>query len=373
MNGRIYDPTLGRFLQADPLIQAPKNSQSYNRYSYVFNNPMSYTDPSGYSAWTKFRDKILKPIAVIVISVYLPGSTAIWGAAAGGFGATVATGALAGYVATGSLKGALTGAFTAGVFYGVGSAFGNADVAFGSAKHFGKVLAHGMTGGVMSVLQGGKFGHGFASAGMAQFAAPGIDGIDSTTSGISAQRVIAAAVIGGTTSVITGGKFANGAVTGAFSRAFNDELHYNGKKLTWKDDDGNTVKEWDAASGRPGSTTADQDEVDYGPIPEGDYLLEQDQLQNWADVPGGDKLLSLIGRGPWPGGTGSWGEHRVWATPVAGTETFGRSGFSVHGGSTAGSAGCVDLTIHMNSFTNQFNTYFEQNPFRQNIPLKVDY
>ncbi|MEJ6477041.1 RHS repeat-associated core domain-containing protein, partial [Pseudoalteromonas piscicida] len=48
MNGRIYDPTLGRFLQADPHIQAPTNSQSYNRYSYVLNNPLSYTDPSGY-------------------------------------------------------------------------------------------------------------------------------------------------------------------------------------------------------------------------------------------------------------------------------------------------------------------------------------
>lgn len=48
MNGRIYDPTLGRFLQADPHIQAPNNTQSYNRYSYVLNNPMSYTDPSGY-------------------------------------------------------------------------------------------------------------------------------------------------------------------------------------------------------------------------------------------------------------------------------------------------------------------------------------
>ncbi|WP_371196109.1 RHS repeat domain-containing protein [Glaciecola sp. SC05] len=38
MNGRIYDPILGRFLQADPFIQGPKNSQSFNRYSYVLNN-----------------------------------------------------------------------------------------------------------------------------------------------------------------------------------------------------------------------------------------------------------------------------------------------------------------------------------------------
>ncbi|MGO2129034.1 MAG: FG-GAP-like repeat-containing protein [Pseudoalteromonas prydzensis] len=48
MNGRIYDPTLGRFVQADPFVQAPLYSQSYNRYSYVINNPLSYTDPTGY-------------------------------------------------------------------------------------------------------------------------------------------------------------------------------------------------------------------------------------------------------------------------------------------------------------------------------------
>ncbi|MBL8299208.1 MAG: hypothetical protein JNN30_12795, partial [Rhodanobacteraceae bacterium] len=45
---RIYDPRLGRFLQADPFVQAPRDSQSFNRYSYVFNNPLAYTDPSGY-------------------------------------------------------------------------------------------------------------------------------------------------------------------------------------------------------------------------------------------------------------------------------------------------------------------------------------
>ncbi|HET9033055.1 MAG TPA: RHS repeat-associated core domain-containing protein [Dokdonella sp.] len=48
MGGRIYDLNLGRFLQADPFIQAPGNSQSLNRYSYVFNNPMAYIDPTGY-------------------------------------------------------------------------------------------------------------------------------------------------------------------------------------------------------------------------------------------------------------------------------------------------------------------------------------
>ena len=41
MNGRIYDPLLGRFLSADLVVQAPANLQSYNRYSYVMNNPLT--------------------------------------------------------------------------------------------------------------------------------------------------------------------------------------------------------------------------------------------------------------------------------------------------------------------------------------------
>ena len=48
MNGRIYDPQTGRFLSPDPVVQAPGYSQSWNRYSYVMGNPVSFNDPSGY-------------------------------------------------------------------------------------------------------------------------------------------------------------------------------------------------------------------------------------------------------------------------------------------------------------------------------------
>ena len=47
MNGRLYDPVIGRFLSPDPYIQAPDFSQSFNRYSYCVNNPLRYTDPDG--------------------------------------------------------------------------------------------------------------------------------------------------------------------------------------------------------------------------------------------------------------------------------------------------------------------------------------
>lgn len=48
MNGRAYDPELGRFLGVDPYISKPLNSQSLNPYSYVSNNPIMGTDPTGY-------------------------------------------------------------------------------------------------------------------------------------------------------------------------------------------------------------------------------------------------------------------------------------------------------------------------------------
>ena len=52
MNGRLYDPLLRRFLNADENIQDATNTQNYNKYGYVMNNPMMYNDPSGeYLQW----------------------------------------------------------------------------------------------------------------------------------------------------------------------------------------------------------------------------------------------------------------------------------------------------------------------------------
>jgi RHS repeat-associated protein len=46
MNGRVYDPSLGRFISADPFIDGWATTQGYNRYSYVHNNPLQSLDPS---------------------------------------------------------------------------------------------------------------------------------------------------------------------------------------------------------------------------------------------------------------------------------------------------------------------------------------
>ncbi len=56
MNGRIYDPLIGRFLSADPILQDPMNGQSYNRYTYVLNNPTNLTDPTGFETFGGCKD-----------------------------------------------------------------------------------------------------------------------------------------------------------------------------------------------------------------------------------------------------------------------------------------------------------------------------
>ncbi|MCO7224749.1 fibronectin type III domain-containing protein [Pleionea sp. CnH1-48] len=76
MNGRVYDYNLGRFMSVDPFLQEPGNSQSFNPYSYVLNNPMAGTDPSGYLFF-------LIPVAAKAIS---------WGLAAYGAYETIDSG-----------------------------------------------------------------------------------------------------------------------------------------------------------------------------------------------------------------------------------------------------------------------------------------
>ncbi|MFO0589031.1 MAG: RHS repeat-associated core domain-containing protein [Polyangiaceae bacterium] len=48
MKGRVYDPKLGRFLTTDPIVSDIGFGQAFNPYSYVLNNPLRYTDPSGW-------------------------------------------------------------------------------------------------------------------------------------------------------------------------------------------------------------------------------------------------------------------------------------------------------------------------------------
>jgi RHS repeat-associated protein len=62
-NARYYDAMIGRFISPDTVIPNPSNPQCFNRYSYVLNNPLRYTDPSGHG----LLDKIAKFIKKIIV------------------------------------------------------------------------------------------------------------------------------------------------------------------------------------------------------------------------------------------------------------------------------------------------------------------
>ncbi|WP_169915776.1 SpvB/TcaC N-terminal domain-containing protein [Shewanella psychrophila] len=264
MNGRMYDAALGRMLQADPVVQAPDNLQNFNAYSYVLNNPLNATDPSGYSfksilkgvmkitgAW--FAHEFLNSVPVLnsVVSVVLnviPGCQVWCSALYNGMSTFVATGSLTSGLKVGAIS-AAAGYALQGIgehFTGVGKLnsaaidsgiwaqdgfvkFGGNMLTAGQAAS--QIGAHALVGGLSSTLQGGKFGHGFFSAGVTK----GAGGVFlSGGGGLEASQVlkgtVASAIIGGTASAVSGGKFANGARMGAMQYLLNQAQSWSVNK-----------------------------------------------------------------------------------------------------------------------------------------------
>ncbi len=132
MNGRLYDPELGRFFSPDPYVQFPDFSQSYNRYSYCLNNPLKYTDPSG---------EFLTGTALIVASsLFNIGSAMLRAKATGG---NVIKAGLA------SLLSSPLCSFGIGKLYGSCGSVG---------KELLRAGTHGLASGLASALDGGNFG-----------------------------------------------------------------------------------------------------------------------------------------------------------------------------------------------------------------------
>jgi len=111
MNGRLYDPVMARFVSADPTIQAPGSLQSYNRYSYGWNNPLNGTDPSGFSFWTSIRDIAIRAVAAVADA-----------SGCGGY-CSAAVGAYQGQRNGGGLTGAIVGGIQGYVGYQVADTY----------------------------------------------------------------------------------------------------------------------------------------------------------------------------------------------------------------------------------------------------------
>ena len=229
MNGRIYDPLLGRFLQPDPIVQEPYNSQNFNRYSYVLNNPLVYTDPTGYSTWTEIR----RPVGAIAAAIATANIVGPWATAyisqagpptlasiqaANAFTAA-ASGFAAGGVGGGNIQSAIQGAFSALTFFGAG------ELGFASGS-WQNIAAHAAAGCINAGVQGGNCRQGAIAAGFAEFAGPRL------LTGKEAADTAIHAMLGGAGAALAGGKFGNGAMTGAFGYLFNDMMHSRDTKVT---------------------------------------------------------------------------------------------------------------------------------------------
>jgi hypothetical protein len=130
-------------------------------------------------------------------------------------------------------------------------------------------------------------------------------------------------------------------------------LEFDGQQLRAVEN-GKIMRSWPGVSGNPGYQLPEHQAImNTGPIPEGEWILRQDKHQKMSLL---GRFRSLFDSGAWRGGERAWGTERVWVDPAPETNTWGRSGFSVHGGLYPGSAGCIDLTSQMPNFADYFRS-----------------
>lgn len=215
MNGRVYDPVIGRFLSADPVTQEPTNSQNYARYAYVFDNPLTHVDPTGYFSFKKFFRQFLAAVIGFIITIALPYLSPIFAGFWGGVLAGAIGGAVAGAISGGGIKSILYGALGGAVWGGVG--FGLKGV----GNIWIKAITHAVVGGTLEAIQGGNFVHGAMANGFGTF----LGNLGPVKKLGFIGRLAAATIAGGTAAAVSGGKFENGAVSSAFGYLFNDLAH----------------------------------------------------------------------------------------------------------------------------------------------------
>jgi len=237
-------------------VPDPLNAQAWNRYSYVGNDPLTFTDPTGFSWLSSFFHQVahflsshplVRAVFQIAITVILTAAlgpagaglsleaTAVIAAAAG---AAIVTGLSGGRIGDIIRASAIAGA-TALAFYGVGQITQPAAGATIAEQQFDSVAniaGHAGVGCLSALASGGACGPGALSAGAGSAVSP-----VALQAGLFGGTAISG-IAGGLASLAVGGKFADGAVTAAFGYLFNSIWH-SYTAVPFIDDQGNTV--WD--------------------------------------------------------------------------------------------------------------------------------
>lgn len=226
MNGRLYDPKLHRFLQPDNYIQEPDNTQNYNKYGYVLNNPLKYTDPSGEEAVSAAAFGIAVGIGALVAGLTYT-LTALWSDVPFNIG--------------GLAKATFIGAASAAVTFGIGA--GTSTITSFYSKVAVGALMHGSFQGFIAGVQGGNFVSAFTQAAAASIAASlwtggldldakgnplkdtGMKGIGGKFANSGAGTIAFGTVAGGATAAITKDNIWQGAIRGMIVSGLNHAMH----------------------------------------------------------------------------------------------------------------------------------------------------
>ncbi|WP_334124575.1 RHS repeat-associated core domain-containing protein [Empedobacter brevis] len=212
MNGRLYDPLIRRFLSPDNFVQDPYNTQNFDRYTYVYNNPLMYNDPSG--EWIQIVIGAAIAIASNMIMNAIQGIP-IW---------------------YGIGKAATIGAVSGAVSFGIGTAA--TQITAGVAKASFQVVAHGLSGAIMSEIDGGNGISGMLSGMISSAISSAVQGLTSTTfyadedytqlatvtkdKALSDVLTVAAGTLsGGISASVSGGNFWQGIRQGAITSGLN--------------------------------------------------------------------------------------------------------------------------------------------------------
>jgi RHS repeat-associated protein len=245
MNARLYDPVIARFISPDTMVAHPDMIQSYNRYTYVYGNPLKYNDPSGHFAnfiigaiifaIGATTDESWGKLAMMVGRVMMMNTSL-------GFETALAQGATVGFttgvISSGgnlgqSIVSAVQGGLQAQVSFEIGHGGEGGEALFG--KGFNTNLAHGLSGGLFTMMRGGKFEEGFTSGVVGSMVGGMLKeaGLDYKQAAHRLAGAMVNAIAGGLSAKATGGDFNEGAMNAMIVYLFNEF----GKNFLRKPDD----------------------------------------------------------------------------------------------------------------------------------------
>ncbi|HEY8896761.1 MAG TPA: FG-GAP-like repeat-containing protein [Niastella sp.] len=208
MNGRMYDPILGRMMSPDNYVSLPFNTQGYNRFGYALNNPLVVADPDGNIIWFIVGAAALFSGISNGVAYAQNGGNffdGFWRGAIVGGASNLVSQAAGGI---GGLGGGILGGMAGGMLSGgLGAALNNGDVGKG-------ILQGGLTGAVSGGL-GSYFGGGLGAL-----------------IGGSAAGALSAAMNGGDFGDIVRGALISGATSFTLYHALN-YYNYTRSSLRW--------------------------------------------------------------------------------------------------------------------------------------------